>query len=61
VLTTAFNGAEGLDTLHVFNPSIAAEQAMYYDIWTKHPQFAMRYAAVCMAVSNFTETQETVG
>ena len=61
VLTTAFNGAEGLDTLHVFNPSIAAEQAMYYDIWTKHPQFAMRYAAVCMAISNFTETQETVG
>lgn len=61
VLTTAFNGAEGLDTLNLFASDIAAEQAMYYDIWTKHPQFVMRYAAVCMAIANFTETQETVG
>lgn len=61
VLTTAFNGAEGLDTLNLFNPDIAAEQAMYYDIWTNHPQFIMRYAAVCMAIANFTETQETAG
>ncbi len=59
VLTSAFNGAEGLDTLNLFNPTIAAEQTMYHDIWTKHTQFVMRYAAVCLAIANFTEVQET--
>lgn len=61
VLATAFNGAEGLDTLNLFDANIAAEQSMYYDIWTRHPQFVMRYAAICMAIANFTATQETVG
>lgn len=59
VLSSAFNGAVGLDTLNLFNPAIATEQQMYYDIWTNHPQFVMRYAAVCMAIANFTEAQET--
>jgi len=61
VLSSAFNSGEGLDKLNLFNPTIAAEQAMYHDIWATHPQFVMRYAAVCLAIANFTEVQETVG
>lgn len=61
VLASAFSGEEGLDTLKLFNPTLAAEQSMYYDIWATHPQFVMRYAAACLAIANFTEAQETVG
>lgn len=61
ILTSVFSAAEGLDDLHVFAPRLATEQTMYCDIWRKHPQFVMRYAALCLAIANFTESQEMVG
>lgn len=44
----------------VFAADIGDSQAMYCDIWKNHPYFAMRYAAVLLAIANYTDTREAV-
>lgn len=60
ILTSATIAATGLDELHIFDTTIAAEQQMYHDIWRKHPQFVMRYSALLLAIANFVETREAI-
>jgi len=60
VLHATFLDAEGMDETRVFDPTADENQRMYFDIWRKHPQAVMKYAAALISIANYTATQEAV-
>ena len=60
VLHATFLDAEGMDETRIFEPTVSANQRMYFDIWRKHPQAVMKYAAALLAIANYTANQEAV-